>query len=104
MQSISRQLNTVGQSLLHIFDDGVGGFSISSPDVPRNDQLGIGVNSGPRPHIASLRVALKDAWVVLNGAFLGVAERPNFIALNALRREVADGGVMVQLARFAKVA
>ena len=51
----------------------------------------VGVERGPRPNIASaLRRGLRGRDVLL----LGVAEAPNFVALDALARNAAHGRIM----------
>jgi hypothetical protein len=56
-------------------------------NVPRNDQLGVGINAGPSPNVAS---RLLGALGELNVLLLGVAERPNFVALRGLGGHIAD--------------
>lgn len=63
----------------------VGAGAVTSP--PRNHQFGVGIERGPSPDITSaIRRGLGAAHVLV----LGVAERPNFIALDTLGGDVAD--------------
>src|SRR5690606_8187517 len=55
-------------------------------------QLGIRINRGPRPHIANAVLAAHFLWDVL---LLAVDEAPDFIALDALARQVPQGLVLI---------
>src|SRR5205085_12552877 len=81
--SVARYLYTVCQPVREIADklDCRRGAPIT--DAPGRDQLGFGIDSNPCPDIAgTFRGVLGEH----NVARLRVAERPNFIELNALAR------------------
>ncbi len=66
---------------------------------PANNQFRIRVNRGEGPNVASVAYALPH--VRRRVLFLGVAERPDFIDLDALRWNVAKSDILILLARFA---
>src|SRR5262245_38148443 len=54
---------------------------------PRNDQLSIGVDAGPRPHVAG---AVRRSLGAADVAGLAVSEAPDFVTLDTLGGDVAD--------------
>jgi len=71
---------------------GDGALRVAVGDVPGGDQLGIGVDGGPGPHVSVAELAL-----VLVGHVpgFGVAEGPYLVALDALAVQVAQYTVLV---------
>ena len=66
-------------------------------DIVNHDQLCVGVDRGPRPDIASnFRGSLRGRDILL----LGVAERPDFVALDAAYRNVVNRLVVKDEACF----
>jgi hypothetical protein len=60
-------------------------------NVPRDNQLGVGINRRPRPNVAS---GFWGAFGKLDVLLLGVAERPDFVRLYGLGRNAANRFVM----------
>lgn len=101
-ETIGRNLYAFGiNTLREIANEHVRIITLTLPEVPRDDQLRIGVYCGPRPQIAN---AISSAHLARQIAFLSVAERPYFIALNPRRFEVAHVFVHVQVASITHVS
>jgi len=98
--AIGGQLHAVAQAAGQILDERIGVTGIALADQPRRDQLGIGVNGRPRPHVALADLVAHLSRQVL---FLAADKRPDFIALNAFARQVAKGLVLVLCARLANL-
>ncbi|MDP9383434.1 MAG: hypothetical protein M3Q29_25485 [Chloroflexota bacterium] len=98
--AVGGHLHPVAQPGLQIRQEHVGIVGRALPDEPRRDQLGVGVYGRPRPH-----VAVAEGALVLFGHVLlfGVAERPDFVALDPPARQVGEHGVLVVGAGFAQV-
>jgi hypothetical protein len=78
----------------------MGGLAGTVANVISHDQLGVCVQGRPGPHIArAIGCGLCARYVL----FLGVAKRPDFIALDARGFDVADGFVVQGQARLASV-
>ena len=85
--AVRRELDAVGKAVLHVVHEGQRIFAVATADQPRNDQLAVAVERGPRPRVASAIDRLLHGRDVL---LLRVGERPDFVALNALGLHVAD--------------
>lgn len=85
--AVRRKLHAIGETVAQIVHKHHGALARTVADMVAHDQLGIGINRGPRPHVASAFRGCSRARHVL---LLGVAERPGFIALNAARLHVAN--------------
>jgi hypothetical protein len=86
--AIRRQLNPVCQSAFNVLKE-----RGSSPGVPRswhpaNHQLALRFNRGERPYLASILAVLE--MMRLDVLLFRSDERPDFIDLNTLRRNVAN--------------
>src|SRR6266568_4597367 len=77
----------------------VGSGRAASADLPATNQLGICTESSPRPNISIAELPLFVGWNVL---LFGIAERPNFIALDSLAGEIAHCTIMELLAGRSK--
>ncbi len=71
--------------------------SPAEPHCPGDDQLGIGIDSCPRPSVSGL---IRCGFRVFYVLALGVEERPYLIALYALGRNTANMSVVVITAGF----
>ncbi len=97
---IGGQLNPVRQPTLEVGQE-VHRFHLSAPaDQPRRDQLGVGVNGGPRPHVA---VAVRPLLVRRDVLGLGMDEGPNLVALDPSRGQVAERSVLIGRDDFPQV-
>ena len=67
------------------------GVSAAVANMPRDNQFGVGIDGRPRPHVAS---AFRSGLGELDVLILGVAERPNLVALDSFGGDVADLLVM----------
>src|SRR5437016_9427102 len=65
----------------------IGRGCATRANFPAHDQFSVGAKSGPRPNIAESELAL---LVGGNIFFFGVAERPDFIALDFLAWEITQ--------------
>jgi len=94
-QAVARQLHAVRESAGNVFHEQAGGFGISQSEHEGRNQFGIGIDSDPRPHIAT-NAALLDS---LRRRVLLFApdEAPQFIDLKAFTRQV--GQVLVHVVR-----
>lgn len=83
-------LNPASDAAGAIFHELHGPTRIPATDKVGNDQLGIGVNSDPRPDISPSVILL-----LRRGIFLFAAnKRPNFIALQPFHAKIADMEIM----------
>src|SRR5947209_1960226 len=89
--AVTSKLNTIGKPRCEVVDECHGIFAVAPAHKPRWDQLGIGVDRGPRPYIAIGEVPLGGRNVLL----LAVNECPDFIDLNALAGEVAEHAILI---------
>jgi hypothetical protein len=90
--AVRGQLDSIRQPASYILKELRRTPSIPPSHKPANHQLGIGVNRSERPDVAST-VLFGDFW--RDVLLLGIAERPDFINLDPLRRNVADGRILV---------
>jgi hypothetical protein len=68
-----------------------GVVAIPAPDEPRNDQLGVGINRGPRPCIAVSQIlSFRGRDILLPG----IGKRPDFVDLYSAGFYVANSSVM----------
>lgn len=83
----------------HVHHQRVCGARIARADEPRRDELGIGVERNPRPHVAVAELAL-----LLNGDVRGlrIAKLPDLIALNTTATQPAKMLVLIVRARGSK--
>jgi hypothetical protein len=88
------------QSICQIAHKFMCGACIAFSDEPANNQFRIGADRRPCPNISETELA---PFVSRNVLILGVTERPNFVTLNALAIEVAEGFILVPNARFGYV-
>jgi hypothetical protein len=75
------QLDAVGKAAGNIIHEDVRALGIPATYQPRDDQLAIGIQGRPRPDIARAFRRILGVGEVLG---LRVAERPDFVALDAL--------------------
>jgi len=88
----------IGKPGAKVIDKGHRVFAITSADQPRDYQLGIGVNRGPRPCVAGAGGSgLRRGHVLL----FAMRECPNFVYLASARLHVAHMRIMVGHARLA---
>lgn len=81
------ELNAVRQPGPQVVHEGHSPIAVPAADHPRHDQLAFGFDAGPRPRIAYGEVLpLRRLDVLL----LGVGERPDFVAPDALRLHATD--------------
>src|SRR5689334_11320999 len=90
--AVAGELDAIGQPRLQIRNKRNGGVRIASAKQPANQKLGISADRRPRPNVASgRRRGLRLRYV----AVLGVNERPDFIHLDPLARQVAERLVLI---------
>src|SRR2546425_4457320 len=75
-------------------------MSAPASEQPARNKFGIRIEGDPRPHITKAELAFVFFGYVL---FPGVAEAPDFIALEPLAGQVAELLVLVSLAGCAKI-
>jgi hypothetical protein len=98
--AVCRQLNAIAEPARQIENELARGNSITPSDIPAGYELRFGIDGRPCPHVAVTELSLKfDGYVLL----LGVAERPNFIALDTTAIQVAQMLILVLLASLAYV-
>ena len=85
--AVRGELDAVGKAGLQVALECNAGVLAAVANVPGNDQLGVGIDAGLGPHVAS---GVGSGPGELDVLLLGVAERPNFIALNLGRGDVTD--------------
>jgi len=73
-------------------------ISRTAPHMPAGNEFGVGADGCPGPNVSKSKFAAQFFWHVL---FFGVAERPNFIALDSLARKVVQRLVLIFRARLA---
>ena len=99
-QAVRRNLDAIRQPARKIGHEQRGEFAVSRTDQPRRNELGIRVDSRPRPHAA-------DAFVPFHfGRYVGLFrmdERPDFVELEHFAIEVPQRVVLVASARPARV-
>ena len=98
LMSVRSELNAIRQALGNILKELRRMPGFPPTNKPTDNQLRVRVNRGERPNVtadALLRHFERDVLL------LGVAERPNFIDLNALRFDVPQGGILIVRARLA---
>src|SRR5690606_13150769 len=93
-------LNTMSETARKVLQELIGAVRSTVARVPRRNDLGIGANRGPGPHVAHVELALLVERDIL---CFGVAEGPDFIDLNTTARKVAEGAVLVLGAGLTKV-
>ena len=93
-------MNAISEARCQISDECFGAFNITTTNEPRNSQLGICINGRPGVGIAVAENALVFWRYIL---LLRVAERPDFIALNALALDITDRGVLIFKANRANI-
>jgi hypothetical protein len=93
-------LDAVGEPVGEILDEARGVNLIALAHQPGRDQLAVGADAGPRPHVA---VAVLALMLFRDVSLLGVDERPDLVTLHALARQVAERRVLVLGARPAEV-
>jgi hypothetical protein len=98
--AVCRQLDPVRQPPCQIADENPGSTRVPSADHPCRDQLGVRAERRPRLDITKTRLLLEPLRNVL---LLRVAEGPDFVALNPLAGQAAQGLVLVSLAGRAQV-
>lgn len=94
---VCSELHTARQPIRHVCHELVGVLGIAPTYEVADDKLAVGVESRPSPHVPSLIWSGLSSRHVLR---LGVAERPNLIALDALGRDAPHVGLVVGRARF----
>lgn len=94
------RLHTVRQAASEIADEYPGVSDIPVADVPREDQLRVGVNCRPRPNAPDSRLVAHGGGKV---AILRIAEGPDLIALHLLRCDLPDRAIVEGEARRANI-
>src|ERR1035437_7806378 len=92
-QAIAGKLDAIGQPPRKIFDEVSRAVRVALRNKPTGYQLGIGVNRGPEPRIASAGVLL--GHIRRNVLLLGVHKRPAFIHLHPFAVQVTECPVLV---------
>jgi hypothetical protein len=78
----------MGEPRGKVVDEGGCRRPVTAPYGPRGNELGVGINRDPRPHVPDgANHALHPLGHVLG---LGVDEGPNLVALNPLHLEIAE--------------
>lgn len=98
--SVCGQLHPMGKASGQIVHKLVSRCAITRSDKVRNGQLGIGVNSNPRPDAPIPKLPL---FLSRNIFVFGIAKLPNFITLNATGFHVSHCAVVKFSARRSKV-
>ena len=70
--AVRSELDLIGETRLKIAHERNAGVLAAVADVPRDDQLRVGINRGPRPNVAR---GLWRGLGELDVLFLGIAER-----------------------------
>ena len=63
LQSVTSKLKTIRQPSGKIVNEDPRRDAIARPSYPGRNQLGIGINCGPGPHVASKRILGSDVGV-----------------------------------------
>lgn len=95
---VGRQLNAMAQAAGQIVHELVRRASVPPSDMPAGNQLRFGIDRRPRPHVA---VTELPALLLRDVLRLGVAEGPDFVALQPAAFEVAEHPVLELGARLA---
>ena len=91
-ESVGSQLNAIGETAREILDEFGSATNVTASHQPRANQLGIGVQRYPGPHVATNLLCGHRGRNVL---LLGSDEGPNLIALNPLAGQIYQGPVEV---------
>jgi hypothetical protein len=83
--AVCGKLYAICQSVLHVPNEFHCSARVAVANEPRNDELGVGLDRGPRPNVTASDPASRR-WGV---ALFRVAEAPDFVALNARCLDVA---------------
>lgn len=94
------KLNTIGEPGFKVLHELQGVTGIAGADQVGHDQLAIPIQRRPGPHVSSTRGSRLGYRNVLR---LGIAERPNLVALNMLRTDSANVLVMELGAGVARI-
>jgi hypothetical protein len=97
---VRRQLHARREPIHKVHDERVRRRGITPPDRPRGDQLRVGVERDPCPHIAVTKLARVILGHVLG---FGVHVLPHLVALNSAAREPAQDAILIALARVAEI-
>ena len=89
--AVRGELHAIGQPRPEIAHKRSACVLAAVANVPRHDQLGVAINSGPRPNVAR---AFRGSFGGANVLFLGVGKTPNLVALNGLGSDVSDLFIM----------
>ena len=90
--AVAGELHAAGQALAQIIDESQRILAIASADHPARHQLGIGTDGRPGPGIASaVGRGLRGRHVL----GLRIGERPDFVDLDALARQVTQMRVLI---------
>ena len=76
----------------HILHEGGGRCQIPFRHKPARNELGVSADRCPRSDIPKAPLAPQGFWYIL---FLGIAERPDLVALNPLARQATEGLVLI---------
>jgi len=96
--TVRRQLDAVGKPVGQVRDKSACVCACAPSYQPTRDNLGVGAEGSPCPHVPIAELAL----VLLRDILVfGVAERPYLIALNPLAGQVAKVLVLIPLTGFA---
>ena len=98
--AIGSQLDAIGETGAQNVHELDCVFAVAATDHVGHDQLAVAVQCGPCPCVAS---ELRGICRRLDVLLFGICERPNFIALDHGRSEVANVLVVIPCASFASV-
>lgn len=90
--AVSSQLNAVRKTGSQVIHEALGVIRRAPANTPAGNEFGIRAEGCPCPHIS---VAKLPALIGGHVLFLRVAERPDFIALDSLARQVAQRLVLI---------
>src|ERR1700731_1300534 len=86
--AVRRELQAGRDALAKIIHQREGVVGIATADLPRHDQLAVGIKRRPKPDIAIGQVFALRSRDILR---LGVAERPYLVTLDALALYPTNG-------------
>lgn len=100
LQAIGCELHAIPETAREVLHKVRGASGITFANQPGANQLGVGIDCYPGPHVADAEFVAPFSRHVL---LLGPDELPNFIALNPLAAEVYQMGIQVLGAGRAKL-
>lgn len=94
--AVSGELHAVREPGGQVAHEHLSVLAVAATEPPRRHELGVRADGGPHPQVAVAELALMLGGDVFG---LGVAERPNLVALDARARQVGQRAVLVPRAR-----